>query len=67
MIAKDKEQVTVPEDTIRALEEAARILEALNIFIKRQTRGYHKIEIEEDEDEHNPDQRDAHSDQKNRC
>lgn len=27
MIAKDKEQVTVPEDTIRALEESVRILD----------------------------------------
>lgn len=26
MIAKDKEQVTVPEDTIRALEEAVRFI-----------------------------------------
>lgn len=36
-------------------------------FISRGTRGYHKIEIEEDEDEHSPDKRDTHSDQKNRC
>ncbi len=36
-------------------------------FISRGTRGYHKIEIEEDEVEHNSDKRDAHSDQKNRC
>lgn len=27
MIAKDKEQVTVPEDTIRALEEAVRFID----------------------------------------
>ncbi len=27
MIAKDKEQITVPEDTIRALEESVRILD----------------------------------------
>lgn len=27
MIAKDKEQVTVPEDTIRALEESVRMLD----------------------------------------
>ena len=36
-------------------------------FISRGTRGYHKIEIEEDEDEDNSDKRDAHCDQKNRC
>ena len=35
-------------------------------YITRGTRGYHKIEIEEDEVEHNSDKRDAHSDQKNR-
>lgn len=40
---------------------------SLYSFISRGMRGYHKIEIEEDEVEHNPDKRDDNSDQKDRC
>ena len=65
-----KDDLELPEAVADTGAELAKMVGmtvgTLYSYITRGTRGYHKIEIEEDEVEHNSDKRDAHSDQKNR-
>ena len=66
-----KDDLELPVAVAESPTELGRMLginpNVVSSSISKGIKCYHRIEIEEDEDEHNPDKRDAHRDQKNRC